>query len=895
LRFALTRSRDEISFVSVLNKWGHSMRHTSRRAAFAALLASTAFAAIPAFAQDQAQTDKADDSGYGEIVVTAQKRAENLQNVPISITALGTQKLEDLNISDFKTYAQQLPSVSFQPGANAGGNPGQTVVYMRGVAAGGEGNHSGSLPAVGIYLDEQPVTTVGGNLDIHIYDIARIESLAGPQGTLYGASSEAGTIRIITNKPSTGGFEGRVDGEINTVAKGGVGGKIEGMINAPLSDRAAVRLVGFYQRDAGYIDNVAGTRTFCGGTNFDANGNCIHDGISVNNAAFVKKDYNPTDIFGGRAALKVDLDDSWTVTPSVMYQETRSHGVYGFDPRVGDLQVQHFFPEFRNDKFIQAALTIEGKIGNWDLTYAGAYLDRKANQSQDYTDYSEAYDSLYQSVGGLAYYFYLQNAAGTTIDPRQKVISIDHFKKLSQELRIASPSDKPLRLVAGLFFQRQTNAIHQDYQVAGLAPLLSVNGLPGTLWLTQQNRVDKDYAAFGEVSYDVAPTLTLTAGGRYFKYDNSLIGFFGFGRNPAYLTGPDGDKVPGSPPPNGAGSSKTGVAGCFTTSGLRLRDAQMAGQANTALLPAAIDGSPCTNLATFANGALSPVRAKDTGFTWRFNATWKPNSDFLIYATASKGFRPGGINRRADVPPYAADFLTNYEIGWKTSPAPGFRFNGAVYMQDWKSFQFSFLGANSFTEIHNGPDARSYGVEMDLSYNSGPLNLSLAGAYTDAKTRRNLCQFDDATFTCDPTLPTIDGRPNLISAPKGTRMPITPKFKLSGTARYTVEMGRAKVHGQLNATHQSSAASDIRTAIYEIFSSDIINPAAQLGRLEAFTTVNLALGAEWDKFSFEAFVSNAFDERGQASRFQECGSCGQRPYIVPVTPRTIGLRAGYEF
>ena len=170
------------------------MAFTIRRTAGAFLLASTALSAVPAMAQ------AADEVDANEIVVTAQKRSENLQNVPISIQALGTAKLEQLNISDFKGYAQQLPSVSFQ----SGGTPGTNVVYMRGVASGGDGNHSGSLPSVGVYLDEQPVTTIGGNLDVHIYDIARIESLSGPQGTLYGASSQAGTIRIITNKPSTG-------------------------------------------------------------------------------------------------------------------------------------------------------------------------------------------------------------------------------------------------------------------------------------------------------------------------------------------------------------------------------------------------------------------------------------------------------------------------------------------------------------------------------------------------------------------------------------------------------------------------------------------------------------------------------------------------------------------
>ena len=183
-----------------------------------------------------------------------------------------------------------------------------------------------------------------------------------------------------------------------------------------------------------------------------------------------------------------------------MYQDMKSHGSYAFDPSVGDLKVQHFFPEFRDDKFWMAGLTIEGKLGNWDLTSATGYLDRKTFSSSDYTDYAEAYDSYYASAGGIADYQYFNDAAGNDIDPRQKVIGTDHFKKFSQELRIASPSDQPLRLVAGAFYQFQSNDIHQDYQVAGLAPLLSVNGLPGTLWLTQQHRVDKDYAAFGERS-----------------------------------------------------------------------------------------------------------------------------------------------------------------------------------------------------------------------------------------------------------------------------------------------------------------------------------------------------------------------------------------------------------
>ena len=815
----------------------------SRRALLLASLSTTMLSPGAAIAQ-QASDAGADD----EIIVTAQKREENLQNVPISIQALGTRKLDQLNVANFQDFSKLLPSVSFQSS-----QPGVTTVYMRGVASGGDGNHSGSLPSVGVYLDEQPVTTIGGTLDVHIYDIARIESLAGPQGTLYGASSQAGTIRIITNKPSTAGFEGRVDGELNTIKHGGTGGRLEGMINAPLSEMAAVRLVGWYQKDAGYIDNVPGTRSFLP----------TPGGITVNNDAFVEKDFNDAEIYGGRAALKVDLDDNWTITPTVLYQKQKSHGTFAQDPLVGDLQVQRFYPDSRSDKFIQAALTIEGKLGNFDVTYAGAYLDRKTYQINDYTDYAEAYDALYASYGGLAGYFYLEDNAGNDIDPRQYIIGTDHFRKLSQELRISSPQDSRFRVVAGLFFQRQSNEIHQDYIVPGLADALSVNGRPGTLWLTEQKRVDKDYAAFGEASFDITPTITLTGGGRYYKYDNSLIGFFGFGRNP------------NGPPFNGAGSSRTGVAGCYTTTGAILRD-----NPGGTLLPAEVEGGPCTNLADYVNGKLVPKRTKDTGFTHRLNLTWKPSEDVLTYATWSRGFRPGGINRRATIAPYDADFLTNYELGIKTTLAGGLvRLNAAVYLQNWKRFQFSFLGLNSFTEIHNGPNARIKGIEADINIRpTDGLTISAAASYTVAKTRNNLCAIDDPTYQCtaDPD--------NSIAAPKGTRLPVTPKFNGNATVRYAFPVGPGELHLQSVIAHRGSASSDIR-----------VDVANELGRIRGSTTVDFAVGFDWSRYSFELFLQNAFDERAELSRFSNCGQCNGRVQILVNQPQTLGARLGAKF
>ncbi len=213
--------------------------------------------------------------------------------------------------------------------------------HARRPVSGNDGNHSGSQPTVGIYLDEQPVTTIGGSLDIHVYDIARVEALAGPQGTLYGASSEAGTVRIITNKPDLSGFSASYDASVNMVDHGGVGGTIEGYVNIPSPTTPRSASSPGKEHDAGYIDNVAGN---------DVAGGVVDgvrtfpfplpDGIQKSNAPFRKNDYNDDDIYGGRAALRIELDDNWTITPTFMGQETKAHGSYAYDPAVGDLKVR---------------------------------------------------------------------------------------------------------------------------------------------------------------------------------------------------------------------------------------------------------------------------------------------------------------------------------------------------------------------------------------------------------------------------------------------------------------------------------------------------------------------------------------------------------------------------
>ena len=766
-----------------------------RRGRALGLLATTMLtpAAAPAFAAGTTTGAQLD-----EVVITAQKRSENLQDVPISVQALGTKKLDELQVSGLTDYAKFLPSVSIQ---TAG--PGFSQIYMRGVASGENGNHSGPLPSVGVYLDEQPVTTITGPLEIHIYDIARVEALAGPQGTLYGASSQAGTLRIITNKPSTTGFDASYDLQVNTVSHGDVGYSAEGFVNQPLGDRAAVRLVGWAVHDAGYIDNVPGSLTFPTGP------------ITINNKALVEKNYNEVDTVGARVALKIDLDDNWTITPTLNAQRTQADGNFAINPLLGRLKVQRFYPEGSDDKWAQAAMTIEGKVSNLDVVYAGAYMKRWVDTRQDYSDYSFFYDTL------LGYGAYLNDDAGNFINTSQYIQGKDYYTKQSHEFRVSTPVENRFRMVGGLFYEKQTHNIQQRYKIDNLASSLEVPGWPDTLWLTKQLRTDRDYAVFGEASFDVTDKFSVTGGIRFFKSDNSLAGFFGFG------TGY---------------SSGTGVGACFK--------------------PAVVEGGPCTNV---------DKSTKDTGHTYRVNATYKFDPDKMVYATVSTGYRPGGINRRGTLPPYSADFLKNYEVGWKTSWLGNtFRWNGALYYEDWNNFQFSFLGANGLTEIRNAGKAKVKGVETDITWRvTDGLTINGAAAYNDAKL--------DEDYIPNPSAPP--------EAPKGRALPVTPKFQGNMTARYEWDAGELRAHTQGSVVYKGSSWPDLRTSDRDV-----------VGKLPSYTTVDLTAGVSQGSWRVEAYVKNVFDENGQIDRSVACASsvCS-RVYVNPIQPRTIGLRFGQDF
>ncbi|MFL6738787.1 MAG: TonB-dependent receptor [Sphingomicrobium sp.] len=771
--------------------------------------------------------------------------------MPIAITAFGTKTLDDNHVDSFDDYAKMIPSLSQQ---SLG--PGAANVYFRGVASGENANHSASLPSVGTYLDEQPITTIQGALDLHIFDIERIEALAGPQGTLYGASSEAGTIRIITNKPDTSGTYGEVGLEVNKIAHGDFGYTAEGFINTPLSSNIAARVVAWYTRDGGYIDNIHGTRTYpTSGITIDND----DPDSSSNYHDLAEDNYNDVYTYGARAALKVDLNENWTITPQIMGQVQTAYGSFSEESGLDELEIMQFHYEKTKDKWFQAALTVEGKIGNFDMTYAGAYMRRQIDGEFDYSDYSYFYDAL----SGYGAYWYDNDY--NPIDPTQYIVSDDSFRKMSHELRFTSPADKRLRMVGGLFYQRQEHNIEQNYIIDNLADFLVVPGTESNIWLTKQLRVDRDKAIFGEMTYDVTPELSLTAGGRYYWYKNSLEGFFGFNwfipgdfaSHPGYSSNPQ-YRCPLFPPPT--------------------------------------IGGPCTNV---------DKTTKGNGAVYRFNATYKPNDDLLLYATLSKGFRPGGINRRGILPPYDPDFLVNYEAGAKISFGTGSHFNFAIYQENWKDIQLSFLGQNGLTEIRNAGDARIRGAEADLYLRLAPgLSWSTGVSYNDAELRNDFCKIANEEFDCtiDADLDgngVIGNEPveiNETLAEKGTRLPITAKWKLNSRVRYDWNLTTdIKSHVQLAVSYEGDRRQDLRDLERSI-----------LGDLDAYTLVDTSAGIEKGPWSVDLYVKNLFDVRGQVTKGVQCletvcgdpeglTEIGPKIYTTVTRPRTIGLRVGRKF
>ena len=659
-----------------------------------------------------------------EVIVTAQKREQNLQDIPISVQVLGNKELEQLNISDFTDYVQYMPSVSVQVFG-----PGQNQIYMRGVADGGDGNFSGTAPSVAIYLDEQPVTAIGRNLDVHAYDIARVEAIPGPQGTLFGANSQAGTLRIITNQPDPEKSESGFDLGINTVSGGDIGYSAEGFINIPLSERTALRLVGWYVEDGGWIDIVPGTQTFSRSGITVAN-----SGNDDTNKNTVEKDHNSLTNTGARAALGIDLNENWSATASIIVQSQKSDGLFADQPDEGGPgqgKVLRFFQDDYKDKWGQAGLTIKGDLGFAELTFAGSYLDRDIDYNIDYTAYAE-YSAYIEYYYTCVYYDF-----NNCNDPRIQYENDSELKRSTFEVRLQSSNDSRLDWIAGFF---HTDDKHEYFNQWVIPTIPDGNDIPldrniqdreDLYFATNQVRETSENAVFGELTWHFNDKLSGLIGARWFQNKDELSGFVG-SRFSCYDP-EDGNRV-------GNGTSTSPDCG----------------------------------------GGLD---SKHDDITFKANLSYEFTDDFMGYVTYSEGYRPGGINREgSEVIPqiYKPDYINNFELGWKSMLADGsVRFNGAVYYMKWDDLQLtrfdienygSFLGLTANT---NGANVK--GIEAQVQWLiSEAWSLSFAASYNDAKL--------DGDFFVGTT----DDEP---AAPDGTDLPFTPDLKYTLSTRYEFSMG----------------------------------------------------------------------------------------------------------
>ncbi len=806
------------------------------------------------------------------ITVTAQRRVQNMQDVPITIQAVTSSTLTQLNATTFDQVLKFLPNVTV-----AGTGPGQNNIYMRGLStsnAGIQGSGAvGSFPNVAIYLDDQSGQSPGRNLDIYAADLQRIEILEGPQGTLFGAGAQAGVVRYITNKPVLDRTEGDVNAGYAVTAHGAPSTNLDATINVPIiRDKFAVRAVIFNSNQGGYIDNIPATFTRAPtdrGIAYYFHG-VVPPGPSLSNDNLAARAINPVTYKGGRVEAKYQFNPDWDLLLSQMYQNIDAEGVFwqeaydGIGKPLPPLSVNLYNPSYNKDRFENTAWTLNGRIGQLRLVYTGGYLDRHVDEQQDYTNYSR---------GSYAEY-YQCNIPGSTVNgvPTQPSCYspsgfwTDHqlMTHQSHELRLSTPGDWRLRGLAGLFYENYTVHEQTDWHYGSnpnFVPIAPPPGVtsnnpnvrqPGDMFFDDITRGYKQKAIYMSADYDVIPKkVTVTLGTRYYSIENFERG------------------------------SNVGSYGCNPGG----------------IYSASTVAYPCT--VPVSNGNNLDAKNLDktyTGFKSRANVTWHVTPDQMVYATWSQGFRPGGFNRAQSIikptspiyglftPPlaYAPDTLTNIELGWKTEWFDHrLMFNGAVYQENWNNTQIEIFDpgvTGNLTFTTNGPNYRVRGLETSfIARVTHELTVSGAASWNSSEVVKTLSLRNPTT-----------GQPINIANPfgaLGTPLSQSPPFEANIRARYDFDIGEYHAFWQVAATHQahSYATTDHLTQTLQGASVAFDDPG--------FSTYDASLGIAKGDWTAQVYGSNLTDVRAVLfSSYAE--------YVKMETvnrPRTIGVSFSYKF
>jgi iron complex outermembrane receptor protein len=460
----------------------------------------------PALAQDSAQEPAAEADEYegNVIIVSATKRDTTIQDVPFSINA---QTQEDIQRSGAVTLEDLSRNVAGLTIQNLG--PGQSQVSVRGISAGQVvRDQPGVKEQVGVYLDESVISLSLFTPDIDLFDLNRVETLRGPQGTLFGSGSVGGTIRYITNQPRLGVTEGLVESNFNVIDGGNTGGHVKGAVNLPLGDSAAIRAVGYYTRYAGFVDALG-----------PGGGKNVNDG----------------ERYGGRIALTFEPSDTLSITPRVIYQKITANGfnrqeIYNLlgnrftttRTAVNFQERQQFLmlPEAFEDETFIADLTVKIGLGSMDLTSVTSYINRDILVSRDASALS----------GSVSVDLGFPDAAVVLPSNLRDTTDLSTF---TQELRLASDYDGPFQWLIGGFYSDVARDYRQRLPTPGYDAFAdatlgagtsagAANGFPANSPFNSDLPFDiKQLAVFGEANYDITDRLTFTAGGRYYDFEET--------------------------------------------------------------------------------------------------------------------------------------------------------------------------------------------------------------------------------------------------------------------------------------------------------------------------------------------------------------------------------------
>ncbi len=869
-----------------------TMNHKCARAVAAILAghaAAGAYAAAPA---------EASPGGIEEIVVTAQRRTENVQDVPIAIQALTGETLQQLNATNFDDFIKYLPNVT----ASSAG-PGQSQIYMRGLSVGDQGIQSGGsingFPNVAIYLDDQSGQLPGRNLDVYAADLERVEVLEGPQGTLFGAGAQAGAIRYITNKPKINVTEGSVSAGYGITAGGDPNTDVTAVINLPvIADTLAVRGVIYNDRRGGYINNVPASFTrkpsdlgihyaqYPSGCASNSSTPCQvpPSAAPINNNAIAGRAINPATYQGIRVAAFWSINDDWNALLTQSYQDIDAEGVFYQMPNSSDGQplpkqsVTLFNNSFNKDKFENTAWTVNGRIGALKAVYTGAYLVRNVSAVQDYTNYARGlYADYYQCHGAEP----ANGLAATCFSPGTTWNETEHNTHQSHEIRLSTPDDWRMRGIVGAFWeeleiQDRLNWLYKTLPActatltAGcMTDVAPATGSSVTDPATRNdnvaffNDVQRGYrqtAFFTSLDFDLVPkVLTVTAGTRYYRFVNNEKG------------------------------AVTGSFFCYEAG-----------------------PGPCLASATNIDGEHLNTTYK--GFKSRANLTWHILPDVLAYYTWSQGFRPGAFNRSNGcyIPDaqgikqycsplsFTSDNLTNNEIGWKSELFERrLQWNGAVYQEDWNNVQVAFFDPGVLGNVGfgtNGPNYRIRGVETSIIAVLTPGLTAQGGASwnTSKQTNSPYLFANNPALLSNPASKAEYGQPILSVTnpygPIGGPSANSPPMQFNLRLRYQWTMSSYNAFVQAGATHTAHS-----------FTQSSANPALSAGanvsttllRFEnpPITQYDASAGVGKDAWTAELYAQNLTDVLKSTYT-----STNQFVLAETITrPRVLGLKVAYRF